>query len=151
MFAKIFYRDREPMLFLFLLYFLPLLFLFVVVVLSLQMDISPGLFTCDPALISNIHPFIGVLSNFGIMLWTATAAICLFSWAVLRYNSGETRFSIFLLCSGLITTLLSLDDLFLLHENILDKEKFVFSVYVCLILCWMVIFTARMTTVPGRS
>lgn len=140
MFTKIFHQDRKPILFLFSLYFLSLLFLFAIIVASSQMGISPALFTCDPALISNIHPFVGVLSNIGIMLWIATATIGLFSWMILRNNSGETRFSIFLLCSSLMTMLLSLDDLFMFHETILGKEEIVFSVYGCLILCGIVIF-----------
>ena len=118
LFAQIFYQGRKLVLYVFSLYFLPLLFLFAVVVASSQMGVSIALFTRDPTAVANIHPFIGVASNIGVMLWTATATICLFSWAILRQSPGEMRFSTFLLCSGLMSTLLSFDDLFRLHEDI---------------------------------
>lgn len=145
MIAQIFPQPRELVLFLFSLYFLPMLFLIAVVVASLQMEVSIAAFTRDPASVAHIHPFIGVVSNIGVMLWTATATICLFSWAILRHNLDEMRFSTFLLCSGLMTTLLLLDDFFLLHETIFPiyfgaPEKVVFIGYAGLILCGMVMF-----------
>ena len=145
MFAQIFSQTKELVLFLFSLYFLTLLFLFAVVAASVGMDVSIAMFTRDPAAVAHIHPFIGVVSNLGVMLWTASATICLFSWAILRSSLDEMKFSTFLLCSGLMTTLLLFDDLFLLHDDIFPryfgvKEKIVFLVYVGLILFGMVKF-----------
>lgn len=118
MFTQIFSQARRLAPFFYSLYFLPLLFLFAVVVVSLQMGVSTALFTRDLATTAGQHPFVGVASNLGVMLWTATATICLFTWAILRRSSGEMRFSTFLLCSGLMTMVLAFDDLFLLHEII---------------------------------
>lgn len=145
MFAQKFSQARKLVLFLFSLYFLPLLFLFAVAVASLQMGISIAMFTRDPVEVAHITPFIGVASNLGVILWSASATICLFSWAILRHSLGETRFSTFLLCSGLMTILLLLDDLFLFHEIVFPRyfgvnEKIVFIGYGGLILCWMVMF-----------
>jgi len=145
MFAQVFSQARVLVLFLFSLYFLPLFFLFAVVVASLQMDVSIARFTRDPAAVAHIHPFIGVVSNLGVVVWTATATICLFSWAIFRHSLDEMRFSTFLLCSGLMTTFLLFDDLFLLHDAIFPRyfgvnEKIVFIGYGGLILCGMMMF-----------
>jgi hypothetical protein len=133
MVAQIFSQDRKLVRFLFSLYFLPLLFLFAVVVASTQMGVSLAMFTRDPASVAQIHPFIGVVSNFGVMLW------------IFRHSLNETRFATFLLCSGLLTILLLLDDFFLLHEFIFPhyfgvSEKIVFLGYGGLMICWMVTF-----------
>lgn len=138
MFAQIFSQARELFLFLSALYILPLLFLCAVVVVGLQLDISFPVFTRDPSAIAHFNPFVGVVSSIGVMLWTASATICLFSWAILRSSLDQMKFSTFLLCSGLMTTLLLFDDLFLLHDHIFPryfgvKEKIVFLVYICLI------------------
>ena len=140
-----FSQTRELLLFLLLLYFVPLLFLCAVVVTSLQIGIPVFMFMRDPASIAQIHPFIGVASNFGVILWTASATICLFSWAILRHRLGKQGFSIFILVSGLITTLLLLDDFFLLHDFIFPsyfgvKEFIFFIAHGGLILCWIVTF-----------
>lgn len=139
MFTQILSQARKLVLFLFSLYFLPLLFLFAVVVASSQMGISIALFTRDPTTVAHIHPLTGVASSLGIMLWTATATICLFNWAILRHSPSEMRFSTFLLCSGLMTTLLAFDDLFLFHEMIFPfylgvPEKILLLGYAGLIL-----------------
>jgi len=145
MLAQIFAQDRKLVRFLFSLYLLPVLFLFVVVIATAQMGVSLAMLTRDPASIAKIHPFIGVVSNLGVLLWTASATICLFSWALFRHRLNEMRFATFLLCSGLLTTLLLLDDFFLLHDAIFPhyfgvNEKVAFLGYGGLIIGWMVIF-----------
>ena len=145
MVAQIFSQDRKLVRFLFSLYFLPLLFLFAVVVASSQMGVSLAMFTRDPATVAQIHPFVGVVSNFGVMLWTASATICLYNWTIFRHSLNEKRFATFLLCSGLLTLLLLFDDFFLLHEIIYPhyfgvSEKIVFLGYGGLMIFWMVTF-----------
>jgi len=100
------------------LYIVQLLLLFAVTVTSLLTGIAIGDFLRDPAATMETHPFIGVISNVGILLWTATTTICLFSWSIVRHNRDQKQFSILLLYSGLMTMLLLFDDLFLLHEVI---------------------------------
>ncbi len=143
--TQMFSHFKKLIRFFLLLYFLPLLLLLSVVFVSSQMDISLAMFTRDPASIGRIHPFMGIVSNFGVILWTAAAAICLFNWALFRHGFNEVKFSKFLLYSGLLTTLLLFDDFFLLHEIIFPNifainEKIVFLIYGCLILCWIVAF-----------
>jgi hypothetical protein len=145
MFAQLWSQAKQLALFLLSLYFLPLLLLLAVVVASSHTGVEIAKFTRDPADTLNIHPLTGVVSNLGAILWAAAATICLFSWAILRKSVGETRFSTFLLCSGLLTTFLLLDDFFLLHDYIFPLylgvgEKVVFVGYAGLILWGAAVF-----------
>jgi len=78
--------------------------------------IPPARFTLDPAVLAETHPFLGAVSNVGILAWTAGASIALFTAWLLRGRTGDRRHSQFLFAAGLLTTWLMLDDLFMLHE-----------------------------------
>lgn len=96
-----------------------------------------GDFTRDPATVMAFNPFIGLLSNLGILVWSATASCCFFAAAVLKTKDREI--TLFLFFSGLLTTLLLFDDFFLFHEKIWVKlfnveEMTVFLVYSILTL-----------------
>ena len=122
-----------------------LLFLAVIVILCTQMDLPISFFTCDPASVAEIHPLTGMVSNIGILLWTSSAVVCLFCWALLRKNPDKKKFSTFLLFSGIMTTVLLLDDLFLLHEQIFPcdlgiPQKFVLLGYMGVTLVGLVVF-----------
>jgi hypothetical protein len=89
--------------------------------------------TRDPAAVMRIPYYIGLLSNWGIMLWSAAAAICLFSAWLLREQKSASF--AWLLASGLITLLLALDDMFMLHEDVFPNvfgihEKVVYLIYI---------------------
>ncbi len=75
----------------------------------------------DPASIINFHPFLGFMSNLGILIWAATAAICFYSAALVRNKGGSREFSSFFQFAGLLTTVLMLDDLFLFHDWLAPK------------------------------
>lgn len=145
MWIKLIFQGKKLIRFLFLLYFLPLLLLCGVILASLQLSIPLGMFTRDPAYIGDFSPLIGVVSNIGVLLWSASATICLFSWTMLRHRLNKKRFAIFLLSSGLITTLLLLDDFFMLHEYIFPhylgiNEKITLVSYAGIIFFWMIAF-----------
>ncbi len=138
-------QARMLLWFLLPLYLLPVLGLGVVGVVSTWTGIGPSMFTRDPTAIADVHPFVGVVSNFGVLLWCATAVICLFTWAVSRDENSDATFSKFLLFSGLVTALLLFDDLFLLHENIFPRylgvpEEVTFGGYAGLIILGGVLF-----------
>ena len=82
---------------------------------SIYKPIPIGVLTRDPAAVANVHPFTGVLSNLGVLLWCSSAAICLFSGVVLHHTQ-RTKGCWFLICSALLTLCLLFDDLFLFHE-----------------------------------
>lgn len=88
---------------------------------SIYDQLNIGIFTRDPATLTDSNPFLGVLSSIGILFWAATAAICFFGFAMLRSSAGERIAPRFLLDAGLITTLLLLDDQFLFHEYVFPQ------------------------------
>lgn len=101
-----------------LLLYLPILaLLFLVAIAGTFPNISLSSLTRDMAAIAHVHPLIGVVSNVGVLLWCATAVICLFSFSLLRQQGlhAEARF---LLWAGLMTIVLLVDDLFMIHEYI---------------------------------
>lgn len=99
----------------------------------------------DPAQVIEFEPYIGMLSNWGALLWMATAVICLFSAIVLKkYNSpiGPWRF---IFISGILSFMLAIDDLFLLHDEVLPRifdirESFFYLLYLVLIISYLAFF-----------
>lgn len=75
----------------------------------------------DVAATTRSSPVLGMLSNTGIIVWSATSAICFFSFTLLPKTSYKRSLSYFLLFAGLLTSVLLLDDLFLLHEHIIPS------------------------------
>ncbi|MBI4844700.1 MAG: hypothetical protein HY809_10355 [Nitrospirae bacterium] len=71
--------------------------------------------TSDPARITNTKFFVGILSNIGIMFWSAAAGICFFSAAASGRKSPHCGF---LLSSGFFTLFLMLDDALMFHERV---------------------------------
>ncbi len=109
--------------------------LLALVVIRLQAGIHISYFTSDPSAIAGERAYIGLVSNVGILLWSAAATMCFFSFAVLRRRHANDReLSTYLLLSGLFTSLLLLDDLFLFHEsigrNLGVSDSFVLVAYV---------------------
>lgn len=109
--------------------------LFLVVIAARYGHIPVSNMTRDIAAIANVHPLTGVVSNLGVLLWCATAAICLFSSSLLRQQGARPQAS-FLLWAGLLTTGLLVDDFFMLHEFLAPvhfhlNEKVVLASYGC--------------------
>ena len=87
----------------------------------------------DPVAILGGQFYHGLVSNIGILLWCAAAAICLFRGAE-NWLAGFLRRGGFLLSAGVLTSMLLLDDFFLLHEQALPRfiglsEKYFLIVY----------------------
>lgn len=134
-----FSSDKKYPSFLLSLYFLPILFLFSLVFASLKLDIPITTFTRDPAVIGNINPLAGIASHLGVLVLTASGAICMFSWATLQATRSAKKFSIFLLCLGIFSLVLGLDDLFMLHESVYPRifninEEFTLLTYCILVV-----------------
>ena len=106
----------------------------VLIVVYLTTNLNLAHLTMDQSAVANIPPYIGVFSSIGILLWCVCAAICLFTYGVLKKANQAQEYANFLLFSGLITTLLLIDDLFLLHEFVFPKylyisERIVYAAY----------------------
>lgn len=91
-----------------------------VAVAAARFGVSLPFMTRDYSALAEVHPLSGVLSNLGILVWCATAAICLFAAAVLS-ASGQPEASRFFAASGALTGYLTLDDLFLIHEDLAER------------------------------
>lgn len=72
----------------------------------------------DPIQTLEAKPYIGIMSNVGIIFWCATAAILFFSYKLARLQHKPIYQARFFLYSGFLTVLMLIDDLFLLHDVI---------------------------------
>lgn len=79
-------------------------------------EVAPEVLMKDPAAVTEVPPWVGLLSNLGILGWCAGAAISGFA-AVLLPRAHPAR--AFLGVGAAVTAWLMLDDLFLLHESVL--------------------------------
>lgn len=138
-------REQTPKLApLLLLVYIPILLgLAALVVVYLVADIPLRWFFIDPVAEFNAPMYIRLVSNFGVLLWCAAAAVCLFSgWLVFSRTKKRELFW-FLICAGLVSSLLMFDDLYLLevlpdHAHI--PQKLVFVGYGGLVLTFLIRF-----------
>ena len=135
--------------------YIPTLALLIALVLvSFSYDIPIGAFTRDAAAIKKFHPFVGILSNLGILVWCAAATICFFT-ATILWQTIQQELARFLFTSGLLTLALLLDDLFMFHELLAEQlfslsEKIVYLVYGLATLTYLCLFRRLIlqTTLP---
>lgn len=115
--------------------------------LSRQFEVPLSYFTRDPAAITETAFYIGALSSLGVALWSATAAICFFGAAILVRSPRHQYDARFFLSSGLISSMLALDDAFLLHETFFPlylqfPERGIYLVYLLLVSGFLFYFRA---------
>lgn len=126
-----------------LLIYTPIVILFVI--LKLQNRIPVEYLTRDPLAIAKAPFYWGAISNLGILVWCGAVVISWFSFKILQNLNIYSEFSRFFLFSGAITSILLLDDLFLLHEELFPyylkiPEKLVYLGYGMLISLYLVKF-----------
>ena len=92
------------------------LLLLIMILVSLITDIPIAHFVRDTADIANVAFYTGAISNIGIMLWSASASICLFTYTVLRIIDPDSKMIYFFLSAGFFTLVLLFDDAFQFHE-----------------------------------
>lgn len=96
----------------------------------------------EPTTAAGLHPLTGAVSNLGILLWAAPAAISLFAGAIARSNNGGDAAG-FLLASGGLSAFLCCDDFFQIHEDLMDRyfgidEKVVYGALGIAVLTYLV-------------
>ncbi|MFI5217943.1 MAG: hypothetical protein ACHQNT_00545 [Bacteroidia bacterium] len=116
-----------------------------VLLLGTEYDVELDHFTQDPTAIMDAPFYTGFFSNIGILLWCASAAICFFTRGIIPKANATGTIRAFLFYSGLVTSLLMLDDLFLLHESALPDyigipEKGVYVIYGNILLLYLFVF-----------
>ncbi len=114
------------------------------VIVSIRFQVNIDTMTRDVAVIANIHPLFGILSNLGVLLWCVAASICGFAAIILRDIKPRDPFW-FLLSSALLSGYLLLDDFFLFHENLAPRylglsEKFVFATLGIAVSAYLIAF-----------
>ena len=62
---------------------------------------------------------VGMISNIGILLWGAAASICLFTTFLEGINRESSKL---LLLGGIFSSVLCIDDLFLLHDRYIGPD-----------------------------
>ncbi|HEU0203831.1 MAG TPA: hypothetical protein VFR86_25760 [Burkholderiaceae bacterium] len=117
-----------------LLTFVPAVaFLLVLIVVSLTNVFPMDHIARDPAAVAQMHPFTGVLSNVGVLLWCAAGVAGLFGGLALRYTPRDD-WRRFLVCSGLLSLLLLFDDFFMFHEWLAPHHLGIHEYFVLLFL-----------------
>jgi hypothetical protein len=98
----------------------PLLVLGFVLFARLYWQIPVLDLTGDPVMLTDSPPYLGAVSFLGVLVWCATAVVCLFAAQLLdRKPSAEWRG--YLRFAGGLSLVLCLDDLYLLHEELFPK------------------------------
>jgi len=142
----------------FIFVYIPIIILLIsVLTVSLLTGIPIGTFTKDPAVIAGkagvaplvnfyINPFLGIISNLGILLLCACASVCLFASFLTRSETGKKKLngSGFLKFFGLLSLGLLFDDLFLFHESIAPKlllsQEIIYIGYIAIVLFGIIKF-----------
>lgn len=118
--------------------------LFAIAAVAEYYRIPVAWFTRDPTVVLGGPPYVGFISNIGMLFWSFTAAVCLFSSVIHKQKRNQVT-SLFLLCSGLLTLLLLIDDMFMLHDSFFPNflkipEKLVYLGYLVLVLGYLMKF-----------
>ncbi len=126
--------------------YIPILLLLCILAIVILKTKIPILdLTRDPARTLRAPFYIGLLSHIGVLLWCSSAAICLFSFALLRKDINDRELQSFFLFAGLITSVLLLDDLFQFHEHVFPiylhiPEKVIYIGYGTMTLLYIIRF-----------
>jgi hypothetical protein len=140
------FRTVTPILLIsYLLVFLSLL---LIIILSTYKDIPLDTFTQDPTALMNAPFYLGAFSSIGIMLWSGSTVLCLFTAFMIRQRSYLKEDYQFLIVSGFITLLLAFDDMFLLHEEVLPHffhipANAVIVTYVNIFVIYLILFRRK--------
>jgi hypothetical protein len=114
-------------------------------VLSAVKHVPLGNLTRDPANTLEYPWYFGAVSYFGVLMWCATASLCLFSSIVMSGSPTFEEPRKFLLAAGLLSAALLFDDLFLFHEIVFPEklhipELLLYAVYGASVLLILVFF-----------
>jgi len=101
-----------------------------------------SLLTRDPVEVLNAPAYYGAVSSIGILIWSASAAVCFFGAAVVWRTSRNPEGTSFLAATGLLTAWLVLDDVLMLHDVILPgvlgfRQRYVLVAYVVIVSLYL--------------
>jgi len=113
--------------------FLSLCFYVCIEWIHVHRNISYGELTRDPNAIHNSPKYIGLLSQTGMIFWFATAGVLLFGALFVQQNNYDKKVFFFLSNAFSLTLFLGIDDLFMLHDELVHrgiKETYFYILYV---------------------
>ena len=118
------------------------------VLVSQITDTPMGVLANDPAEVEHYSPYVGMLSNWGVILWVAAGVICLFSAVILRHRKSFGPQFRFLVVSGAFSLLLGVDDLYMFHDRVLPRvfhlpEVFFYLLYLLAFVLYLGYFVPR--------
>lgn len=112
---------------------LPFALMFIVFWIGKSNGVEVSDLTRDTAAVLHGHPYDGMISMIGLFLWSASAAICLLTYSIIK--SGSSVMKGIFLYGGALSLFLGLDDCFQLHEEVFIHafpfaEKLFYLVYI---------------------
>lgn len=124
-----------------------LISLLLAVFTSTVKNIPLDTFTKDPLSVSNAPFYFGFFSNLGIMFWSASIMTCWFVAYRVFYSGTKNDFQ-FMLWSGIVTLVMTIDDLFQLHEQVMPayfavSENMVYITYLNIYLIYFIRFRKK--------
>jgi len=123
----------------------PIAFLALTVAASRAMHVPLPDFSRDPTATLHGSALTGVQSNVGVLVWWTGAAVAFFAAFLAPREGSDAAASSFLIWSGAITAVLTLDDLFQFHEDLAERylrlnDKIVVAIYGIAVLAYLVRF-----------
>lgn len=90
-------------------------------------------------------PYIGILSNLGGLIWMTTTTVCLFTAVLLNRTAVPFETRMFYLSAGLLSLVITVDDMFRLHDQVLlgvlgIREGFFYLLYLLSIIAFLGFF-----------
>ncbi|MFT3895326.1 MAG: hypothetical protein QM730_27185 [Anaerolineales bacterium] len=126
--------------------YLPIALLYILLqVLSRSIhNISLSDFTYDVTILGGLPFYAGMLSQLGIMFWSATAAVCVLAFILLKRQNKNGPTKRFLFHAIAFTIFLLLDDAFIFHEDIAPNylgigQNIVFALYLFVYLVFFLV------------
>jgi len=112
---------------------LPFTLMFIVFWVGKSNGVEVSDLTRDTAAVLHGHPYDGMISMLGLFLWSASAALALFTYSIIKQSNSAMKGVFFY--GGLLSLFLGFDDCFQLHEEVFIHafpfaEKLFYLVYI---------------------
>ncbi len=99
----------------------------------------------DPLTVAQAPFYIGCLSNLGVLAWAYAASVFFFGWTQALVHSASKEHTKFLFWSWILSAALTLDDLFMVHEDVFPSvlgvpQNTAYALYFALMASYLLAF-----------